>query len=119
MLITSVCLQWNAEGRTGVMEEASIGNGDQHNTAPPSIFIYFYRYLCTHMFQTASSDFHDSLTIHFLGSSLCFFHNACCFEHSNLLYIYLTLWFVQGRCVLYNFLYTDSSRYHMYKTCAL
>ena len=58
-------------------------------------------------------------TIQFFVSISCYLHDSCCFKCGDLLYIDLTLRFVWGRCNLYILLYTNSSRYHMYKTCAL
>src|SRR5713101_4477443 len=63
------------------------------------------------MFQTASSDFHD--TILYISLSPVSATSAIHAVSSAATYciIYLTLWFARWKCILYPFLYTDSSRH--------
>ena len=111
--------RWNAGGRTRATEEASSRDGNQCTAMPPSTFPLFF--LSTHIlscFRWQAQTFVIPYYT-FLVSISCYLHILSCLWHGDLLTIYLTLWFAWGRHVLYTLLYTDSSRYNMYKTCAL
>src|SRR5712692_5714208 len=63
------------------------------------------------MFQTASSDFLDSVPYISLTPFLATSTIQAVSSVVTYFTIYLTLQFVWGRCILYPFLYTDSSRH--------
>src|SRR5216684_1373576 len=63
------------------------------------------------MFQTVSSDFLDSVPYISLTPFLATSTIQTVSSMVTYFTIYLTLRFAQGKCILYPFLYTDSSRH--------
>src|SRR5713101_5123625 len=98
------------------MEEASSRDGNRRAATPPSTLPLSFP--STHILSCFRWQAQFP-SIHLLVSISCYLHDLYCFWHGDLLSIDLTLWFARRRHVLYTLLYTDSSRYHMYKTCAL